>query len=49
MNISINNGVCCVDKGEEDFMKEEGIALLDAFVDPLVIRHPKGHTVPKRG
>ncbi|XP_054824148.1 uncharacterized protein LOC129322110 isoform X1 [Prosopis cineraria] len=33
--------------GEEDFLKEEGIALLDAFVDPLVVHHPKGHTVPR--
>ncbi|KAI4314401.1 hypothetical protein L6164_027314 [Bauhinia variegata] len=33
--------------GEMDFLKEEGIALLEAFVDPVVIHHPKGHTVPR--
>ncbi|KAI6692138.1 hypothetical protein NL676_019848 [Syzygium grande] len=32
--------------GETDFQKTEGIALLDSFVDPLVIHHPEGHTVP---
>ncbi|TKY69924.1 Rhodanese domain-containing protein 6 [Spatholobus suberectus] len=33
--------------GEKDFMKPESIALLEAFQDPVVIHHPKGHTVPK--
>ncbi|XP_057448542.1 uncharacterized protein LOC130740064 [Lotus japonicus] len=33
--------------GETDFMKPESIALLEAFVDPLVIHHPKGHTIPR--
>ncbi|XP_061351309.1 uncharacterized protein LOC133312124 [Gastrolobium bilobum] len=33
--------------GETDFMKPESIALLEAFVDPVVIHHPKGHTVPR--
>ncbi|KAL2528155.1 alpha/beta-hydrolase superfamily protein [Forsythia ovata] len=33
--------------GELDFMKEEGEALLNSFVDPIVINHPKGHTVPR--
>ncbi|XP_019445411.1 PREDICTED: esterase AGAP003155-like [Lupinus angustifolius] len=32
--------------GETDSMKPENIALLEAFVDPIVIYHPKGHTVP---
>ncbi|XP_030463297.2 uncharacterized protein LOC115683041 [Syzygium oleosum] len=32
--------------GETDIVKTEGIALLDSFVDPLVIHHPEGHTVP---
>ncbi|KAI8536284.1 hypothetical protein RHMOL_Rhmol10G0245400 [Rhododendron molle] len=31
--------------GETDFFKESGIELLDAFVDPLVIHHQKGHTI----
>ena len=35
--------------GETDFQKTEGIALLDSFVDPLVIHHPEGHTVPNLG
>ncbi|KAJ4764849.1 Dihydrofolate reductase [Rhynchospora pubera] len=33
--------------GEEDFLKIHGEKLLKSFVDPLVIYHPKGHTVPK--
>ncbi|CDP01537.1 unnamed protein product [Coffea canephora] len=35
--------------GETDFLKEEGIALLSSFVDPMVIYYPEGHTVPKLG
>ncbi|KAF3320715.1 hypothetical protein FCM35_KLT14849 [Carex littledalei] len=33
--------------GEEDFLRSHGEKLLESFVDPLVIRHPKGHTVPR--
>ncbi|KAK9270667.1 hypothetical protein L1049_026249 [Liquidambar formosana] len=33
--------------GEMDFLKQYGIELLDSFVDPFVIHHPKGHTVPR--
>ncbi|XP_058184896.1 uncharacterized protein LOC131302340 [Rhododendron vialii] len=33
--------------GEADFFKESGIELLDAFVDPLVIHHQKGHTIAR--
>jgi len=33
--------------GEMDFLKTPGETLLESFVDPLVIRHPKGHTVPR--
>lgn len=33
--------------GETDFLKQYGIELLDSFVDPLVINHPKGHTIPR--
>lgn len=33
--------------GEEDFLKPHGTELLESFVDPVVIRHPKGHTVPR--
>ncbi|XP_020585135.1 esterase AGAP003155-like [Phalaenopsis equestris] len=33
--------------GELDFLKEHGEALLDEFVDPVVLRHPRGHTVPR--
>ncbi|CAK9156251.1 unnamed protein product, partial [Ilex paraguariensis] len=33
--------------GDMDFLKEEGIALLESFVDPVVIHHPKGHTIPR--
>ncbi|XP_073103700.1 uncharacterized protein [Elaeis guineensis] len=33
--------------GEKDFLKTHGERLLASFVDPFVIRHPKGHTVPR--
>ncbi|KAG5529554.1 hypothetical protein RHGRI_030074 [Rhododendron griersonianum] len=33
--------------GEEDFLKEPGIELLESFVDPFVIHHPKGHTIAR--
>ncbi|KAF8018514.1 hypothetical protein BT93_H3405 [Corymbia citriodora subsp. variegata] len=33
--------------GETDFQKPESIALLDSFVDPMVVHHPKGHTIPR--
>ncbi|KAF5464084.1 hypothetical protein F2P56_014194 [Juglans regia] len=33
--------------GETDFLKPDGTALLDSFVDPVVINHSKGHTVPR--
>ncbi|RAL40628.1 hypothetical protein DM860_006698 [Cuscuta australis] len=33
--------------GENDFLREPGTQLLRSFVDPLVIRHPKGHTIPR--
>ncbi|GJR52182.1 serine hydrolase FSH [Tanacetum coccineum] len=32
--------------GETDVIKEGGIDLLEAFVDPIVIYHPNGHTIP---
>ncbi|KAL8145451.1 uncharacterized protein LOC141706988 isoform X2 [Apium graveolens] len=33
--------------GETDFAKLNGIDLLESFVDPIVIHHPMGHTVPR--
>ncbi|KAL5078999.1 hypothetical protein RYX36_007420 [Vicia faba] len=33
--------------GEKDFLKPESIILQEAFVDPVVIHHPKGHTIPR--
>ncbi|KAF7141216.1 hypothetical protein RHSIM_Rhsim06G0075100 [Rhododendron simsii] len=33
--------------GETDFLKPYGTELLESFVDPVVIHHPKGHTVPR--
>nr|GMD93993.1 rhodanese-like domain-containing protein 6 [Ipomoea batatas] len=33
--------------GKEDLIKEYGIELMESFVDPLVIHHPKGHTIPR--
>ncbi|KAI3426734.1 FSH1 domain-containing protein, partial [Psidium guajava] len=32
--------------GENDTVKPESIALLDSFVDPIVIHRPEGHTIP---
>ncbi|XWS44996.1 hypothetical protein CRYUN_Cryun15aG0097800 [Craigia yunnanensis] len=33
--------------GDTDFLKPESTVLLESFVDPMIINHPKGHTVPK--
>ncbi|XP_055836148.1 uncharacterized protein LOC129904608 [Solanum dulcamara] len=33
--------------GEQDFLKTYGMELLESYVDPLVIHHPKGHTIPR--
>ncbi|XAR73459.1 Dihydrofolate reductase [Bertholletia excelsa] len=33
--------------GEADFLKEAGTELVEAFEEPLVIHHPKGHTVAR--
>ncbi|XP_073010260.1 uncharacterized protein [Typha latifolia] len=33
--------------GETDFLREHGEVLVESFVDPFIIRHPKGHTVPR--
>ncbi|KAL2467492.1 Serine hydrolase [Forsythia ovata] len=33
--------------GETDFLKPYGTQLLESFVEPLVIHHPKGHTIPR--
>ncbi|PKA50020.1 Rhodanese-like domain-containing protein 6 [Apostasia shenzhenica] len=33
--------------GEMDFLKGPSEALLDVFANPTVVRHPKGHTVPR--
>ncbi|KAE7999990.1 hypothetical protein FH972_004362 [Carpinus fangiana] len=33
--------------GEKDLIKEDGIVLLESFVDPVVIHHIEGHTIPK--
>ncbi|OMO73028.1 Serine hydrolase FSH [Corchorus olitorius] len=33
--------------GEMDFLKPASTELLDSFVDPFVINHPRAHTVPK--
>jgi hypothetical protein len=38
-----------VDAGENDFLKVHGEKLIESCVDPFVIRHPKGHTVPRLG
>ncbi|GAU44833.1 hypothetical protein TSUD_238060 [Trifolium subterraneum] len=33
--------------GEMDYLKPESIILLEAFVNPVVIHHPKGHEIPR--
>ncbi|XP_031120166.1 dihydrofolate reductase-like [Ipomoea triloba] len=33
--------------GKEDFLREPGLHLIESCVDPLVIHHPKGHTIPR--
>ncbi|WOH02693.1 hypothetical protein DCAR_0522082 [Daucus carota subsp. sativus] len=33
--------------GDADALKPDSITLLDSFVDPVVIHHPKGHTIPR--
>ncbi|GFY87365.1 alpha/beta-Hydrolases superfamily protein [Actinidia rufa] len=35
--------------GEADFLKEPGTELLEAFEEPFVIHHPKGHTIASLG
>lgn len=35
--------------GENDFLKPYGLELLESCVDPVVIHHPKGHTIPRFG
>lgn len=32
-----------------DFLKPYGLELLESFVDPVVVHHPKGHTIPRLG
>jgi hypothetical protein len=45
--LSLTHGILCA--GDNDFTKAHGEELVEAFADPLVIRHPAGHTVPKLG
>ncbi|QCE00677.1 dihydrofolate reductase [Vigna unguiculata] len=33
--------------GEIDFLKKYGMELLESCVEPVVIHHPKGHTIPR--
>lgn len=33
--------------GENDFLKQYGLELLESCVDPVVVNHPKGHTIPR--
>ncbi|KAM0952565.1 putative serine hydrolase FSH, alpha/Beta hydrolase [Dioscorea sansibarensis] len=33
--------------GDIDFLKGEGELLAQTFVDPVIIHHPKGHTIPR--
>ncbi|KAI9201215.1 hypothetical protein LWI28_020200 [Acer negundo] len=33
--------------GEKDFLKPYGLELLNSCVEPVIIHHPKGHTIPR--
>ncbi|KAK8552540.1 hypothetical protein V6N13_120933 [Hibiscus sabdariffa] len=33
--------------GDNDFLKPYGLELLESCADPVVIQHPKGHTIPR--
>ncbi|KAF8404674.1 hypothetical protein HHK36_009562 [Tetracentron sinense] len=33
--------------GETDFLRPRGTILLESFITPFVIHHPKGHTIPR--
>ncbi|CAL9226694.1 unnamed protein product [Arabidopsis halleri] len=33
--------------GETDFLKPYGTQLIESYKDPVVVHHPKGHTVPR--
>lgn len=33
--------------GETDFLKPYGLELLESCADPIVVHHPKGHTIPR--
>lgn len=35
--------------GDLDFLKPYGAELLESCVEPVVIKHPKGHTIPRIG
>lgn len=35
--------------GDEDYAEHESEELASAFVNPLIIRHPRGHTIPRLG
>jgi len=35
--------------GETDFLKPYGMELIESCVEPVVIHHPKGHTIPRLG
>lgn len=40
---------CLFVAGKTDFLKEYGMELVEKCVDPVVIHHPKGHTIPRLG
>lgn len=46
---SLNTFSKFIDAGDNDFLKVHGEELIESCVDPFVIRHPKGHTVPRIG
>uniref|UniRef100_A0A165Z971 Serine hydrolase FSH domain-containing protein n=1 Tax=Daucus carota subsp. sativus TaxID=79200 RepID=A0A165Z971_DAUCS len=47
---AFSNAICCPSLhflGETDFLKPYGTVLLESFVDPVVIHHGEGHTIPR--
>lgn len=48
MFVSHSGKPVCI-AGETDFLKPYGLELLENCVDPVVIHHPKGHTIPRFG
>ncbi|RYR42038.1 hypothetical protein Ahy_A08g038486 isoform C [Arachis hypogaea] len=38
---------CLRGAGETDFLRPYGTELLESCIKPMIIHHPKGHTIPR--